>query len=255
MALLDGKKAIITGGARGIGRAIATRFLDEGASVVIADILEDRLQDTIGDLGERGEVHGIAGDVSSKAFCEEVASTAREVMGEVNVLVNNAGIARFGNILEHSEEDWDRTLAINLKAVFLLSQQVARILVEQGNGGVILSTASSNGHVAEPELAAYNAAKAGVVLLTKTMAVDLGGNGIRVNCVSPGHIGPTELAMEGGASEEFFEGLTSGIPLGRVGRLEEVANLYAFLASDLAKFISGESIVIDGGQLAIQAGV
>ena len=254
MPLLDGKKAIITGGARGIGKAIAERFLDEGASVFICDILEDRLDETARELRERGKVDVLSGDISLKHFCEEVATTARERMGEINVLVNNAGIARWGSILEHTEEDWDRTLAVNLKAVFLLSQQVTRIMVEQGKGGVILSMASNNGHVAEPSLSAYNAAKAGVVLLTQTMAIDLGEYGIRANCVSPGHIGPTELSMEGGASEEFFENLAVGIPLGRVGRLEEVANLYAFLASDNAEVINGASILIDGGQLAVQAG-
>lgn len=252
MGKLAGKAAIVTGGARGIGRAIATRFLQEGARVLICDILDERLRETVAELAELGEVHAHAGDLGKKEVCEAAVRRAVELYDGLHIVVNNAGIARWAPFLDHSEEDWDRTFDINLKAVFLLSQQAARVMVEQGEGGVILSMASNNAHVPEPEVAAYNASKGGVVLLTKTMAIELAKYNIRANCVAPGHIGPTDLSLEGGADETFFETLKDGIPLGRLGKLEEVAALYAFLASDEAPFINGHSVIIDGGQLAGQ---
>ena len=252
MGKLIGTAAIVTGGARGIGRAIATRFLEEGAQVLICDILEDRLRETVGELSELGEVHGHPGDLSRKDVCAAAVHRAVDLFGGVHIVVNNAGIARWAPFLDHSEEDWDRTFDVNLKAVFLLSQQAARVMVEQGKGGVILSMASNNGHVPEPEVAAYNASKGGVVLLTKTMAIELAKHNIRANSIAPGHIGPTDLSLEGGADETFCQTLADGIPLGRLGKLEEVAALYAFLASDEAQFINGHSIIIDGGQTAGQ---
>ena len=147
MGKLIGRAAIVTGGARGIGRAIATRFLEEGAQVLICDILEDRLRETVGELSELGEVHGHPGDLSRKDVCAAAVHRAVDLFGGVHIVVNNAGIARWAPFLDHSEEDWDRTFDVNLKAVFLLSQQAARVMVEQGEGGVILSMASNNGHV------------------------------------------------------------------------------------------------------------
>jgi len=255
--MLQGKRAIVTGSARGIGAAIAARFAQDGASVLMCDILADRLNESADQLrsaGGKGHVAALAGDLTDSRFCDRVIETALRELGGVDVLVNNAGIARWSPVVDHSEEDWDDTLAVNLKAVFLLSQRAAREMIRQKTGGSILSMASNNAHVAEPGVAAYNAAKAGIVLLTKTMAVELAEHNIRANCVSPGHIGPTELALEGGADDKFFDELTEGIPLGRLGKLEEVAALYAFLASDDAGFVNGESVVIDGGQTAGQAG-
>lgn len=250
MNRLDEKVAIVTGAARGIGRAIATRFLQEGATVVACDILP-QVMATAEELRSLGDVAPVMADLTSSQACTEVAELAQS-LGGPDIVVNNAGIARWAPFLDHSEKDWDDTLAVNLKAVFLLSQAAARLMVEHGRGGVILSTASNNGHVAEPEVAAYNASKAGVVLLTKTMAVELGPHGIRANCVAPGHIGPTDLASEGGASDEFIATLEAGIPLGRLGRLEEVAALFTYLASDEAAFMSGHSVIFDGGQTAGQ---
>jgi 3-oxoacyl-[acyl-carrier protein] reductase len=126
-------------------------------------------------------------------------------------------------------------------------------MVSQGGGGVILSTASANGHVAERNCAAYNAAKAGVVLLTQSIAVELAPQGIRAVAVSPGYVGPTGLVVDGGGSARFFEDMAAHVPMGRIGRIEEIANLFAFLASDEASFISGASYVIDGGQLSLQS--
>jgi 3-oxoacyl-[acyl-carrier protein] reductase len=254
MASLEGRRAIVTGASRGIGFAIADRFLREGASVLICDIASERLHTAESRLASLGSVRAVIADVSVADDCQRVIDESISWSGGVDIVVNNAGIARFSSFVDHSEEDWDRTLAVNLKGVFLLSQRAARSMIAGGTGGVILSTASANGHVAEPLVAAYNAAKAGVVLLTQTMAVELAPYGIRANCVAPGHIGPTELATDGGASDAFLESLEAANPMGRLGRLDEVASLFTFLASDEAPFITGQSIVIDGGQLAVQFG-
>jgi 3-oxoacyl-[acyl-carrier protein] reductase len=249
MGRLERKSAIITGAGRGIGKAIARKFLEEGARILICDIVPERLEAAAGELRAYGDVQAMDGDVAAATFCDALVARAQERFGALNVLINNAGIALFQPFLEHSEEAWDRTLAVNLKSVFLLGQRAARAMVAQGRGGAIVNMASTNGHVGEKELAAYNASKAGVVLLTKTMAIELAAHNIRANCVAPGFI-RTELVEDAGVDETFVRDYLQKIPLGRYGKPEEVANLFAFLASDEASFITGESVVIDGGQLS-----
>lgn len=249
MFRLKGKSAIVTGAGRGIGKAIAQKFLQEGAKLLICDIVPERIAAAAEELSQWGEVYGMAGDVSSGAFCEALVKQAAEYFGEIDVLVNNAGIVAIEPFLEHSESAWDRVMAVNLKGTFLLGQQVARVLVARGKGGTIINMGSTNGHVAERESAAYNASKAGVVLLTKTMAAELAPYNIRVNCVSPGFI-ITDLTKKSGAGDSFVREYPNKIPLGRSGNPQEVANLFAFLASDEASFIIGQSIIIDGGQLS-----
>jgi NAD(P)-dependent dehydrogenase (short-subunit alcohol dehydrogenase family) len=252
MGRLDGKAAIITGAGRGIGKGIAQAFLSEGARLIANDLVVERLEASAQELRALGEVHTLAGDVSDSRFCQQLVASTKERLGRLDVLVNNAGIAVFEPFLEATDGAWDRTMAVNLKALFRLGQEAARLMVAQGEGGVILNMASANGHVAERSLAAYNTSKGGVVMLTRSMAVDLAEHNIRVNCVSPGYIGPMAGARDGGATAEFIAELPEHVPLGRFGTVAEVGALYAFLASDEASFITGESVVIDGGQLALQ---
>jgi 3-oxoacyl-[acyl-carrier protein] reductase len=252
MGRLDGKVAVVTGGGSGIGRGVVAKFLAEGASVVFGDLRADRIEETVAELSAAGPVHGLAGDVTDDAFCQQLVDVAVERFGGLDVSVANAGIVHRHPFLEHTRESWDRTLAINLTHVYVLGQCAARQMVKQGRGGVILSTASANGHVAEQEVAAYNAAKAGVVLLTQTMAIELAPHGIRACCVSPGYVGPTNLVVDGGGPAEYFDDMAAHVPLGRIARVEEIASLFCFLASDEASFISGESVIIDGAQLAEQ---
>lgn len=249
MLRLAGKSAIITGAGRGIGKAIARKFLLEGARIVICDIVNDRLLNTADELRALGEVRALAGDVSSAQFCDELIAHSLAAYGELNVLVNNAGIALFASFLQHTEADWDRTLAVNLKSMFLLGQRAARAMVAQGKGGAIVNMASTNGLLAEGDLSAYNASKGGVVLLTKSMAVELAQYSIRVNCVAPGLI-RTDMASDGGVDETFLKRYLQRIPMRRAGTPEEVANLFAYLASDEASFITGDAVVIDGGQIS-----
>ena len=244
---LEGKSAIVTGAGRGIGKAIAAKFLQEGAAVFVCDVDRDRLEDAQAELEAHGTVHGLAADVTVREEVEDLVRRAREALGRIDVLANNAGIARYEPFLEITDKNWNDTLAVNLTGVLLCSQVVAREMLEQGSGAIV-NMASTNGILGEPLLAHYNASKAGVVLLSKTMAIELAPHNVRVNSVCPGFI-LTDLAQEGGMSGDEIREYTAKIPLGRCGRVEEVANAFAFLASDEASFITGAELVVDGGQI------
>ena len=244
---LEGKSAIVTGAGRGIGKAIAAKFLQEGAAVFVCDVDRDRLEEARAELEAYGTVHGLAADVTVREEVEDLVRRAHNALGGIDVLANNAGIARYEPFLEITDKNWNDTLAVNLTGVLLCSQVVAREMVEQGSGAIV-NMASTNGILGEPGLAHYNASKAGVVLLSKTMAIELAPHNVRVNSVCPGFI-LTDLAQEGGLSEDEIREYTAKIPLGRYGRVEEVANAFAFLASDEASFITGAELVVDGGQI------
>lgn len=158
---LEGKRALVTGAGRGIGRAIAAKFLVEGARLVLCDLVPERIAAAAAELGVGGEVHAYAGDVTDPVFCRTLIEAAATRLGGLDVLVNNAGIALVQPFLDQTGEVWDRTLAVNLTAVFRLGQLAARAMVLQGSGGAIVNMASTNGHVGERGLAAYNASKAG----------------------------------------------------------------------------------------------
>jgi glucose 1-dehydrogenase len=247
---LAGKRAIVTGAGRGIGFGIAKAMARAGAQVLIVDVVADRAEAAEQKLREFGDVHAFVGDLSDPQVCDQIVETANSRFGGIDVLVNNAGIDKEVPFLEHSEEDWDRILAVNAKAMFLLTQRVARGMVDRGIQGVIISTASTNGHAAEPGRVAYNASKGAVIMFTKSIAVDLAQYGIRAVAVSPGIV-ETDLGYDAGIDVNWDDEATR-VPLGRVGTTDEVGELYAFLASDRASYISGIAIVIDGALTAQQ---
>jgi len=251
---LSARRVLVTGGASGIGAAIVARFLEEGSRVFVSGLAEDEVAAAVAGLEHKGEVAGRACDVSLEGDVARMTDAARRALGGIDVLVNNAGTARRDRFLAIAPGDWDRILAVNLRGMFLVGQAVSRVLVEQGTGGVIINMASTNAMAGEEEYAHYNASKGGVLVLTKTMAVELGNRGIRVNALCPGYIRtPLNAAISATIGGEEFEAayVRARIPLGRVGRPEEVAAAYAFLASDDASFIHGAALVIDGGQLAV----
>ena len=250
---LRGKRVLISGGSSGIGLATAHRFLDEGSRVFLAGLDQREVDSALAGLRPGGEVSGLACDVSLEGDVARMVAAAHRALGGVDVLINNAGTARRDPFLAIAAGDWDRIVAVNLRGMFLVAQAVSRHMAERG-GGVIINMSSTNGLAGEEDYAHYNASKGGVLLLTKTMAVELGNHGIRVNALCPGYIRtPLNEAMSASAGGTEFETAYARerIPLGRAGEAEEVAAAYAFLASDDASFIHGAALVIDGGQLAV----
>ena len=255
---LAGKRVLVSGGTSGIGLATALRFLAEGASVFVAGLDQAELEAALGLLGEHGSASGIACDVSREADVTAMVAAAGAALGGVDVLINNAGTAVRQPFLSITAPEWDQIIAVNLRGMFLVAQAVATDMVPRGSG-VIINMSSTNGLGGEEGYAHYNASKAAVLLLTKTMAAELGRHGIRVNALCPGYIRTplnAAIAADLGAHDpggEPFDQVYARerIPLGRPGEPEEVAAAYAFLASDDASFIHGTGLVIDGGQLAV----
>ncbi|MFC5701610.1 SDR family NAD(P)-dependent oxidoreductase [Cohnella faecalis] len=240
---------LVTGAGQGIGFAIAERFAAEGAHVLLADIKESTLIEAEEKLRAAGySASRYAFDVSSPDQVDEAISRMIGERGEIHILANNAGIASEEPFVDIPDERWRRMIDVNLNGMFYVAQRVSRAMVRQGKG-TIVNMASTNGLVGEAGYAHYNASKGGVVLLTKTMAIELGRSGIRVNAVCPGYIvTPLSASIDSeGVVERYVERY---IPLGRTGKPEDVASVFAFLASDDAAFITGECIVVDGGQLA-----
>jgi len=245
---LADKGTLITGGTSGIGLATAARFLEEGARVFVVGNDDAELGSALTGLG--GAVAGTAADVGVEVDVDRLVAEAEAALGAIDVLINNAGIARKALFLDTSTEMWDRTIAVNLRGMFLVARAVARLMTQASRPGVIVNMASTNALGGEAELTAYNASKGGVLQLTRTMAVELAGRGIRVNCLCPGFI-DTPLNDALGDEEGFRAYERTEIPLGRRGTADEVAAAYAFLASDDATFIHGAALVIDGGQTAV----
>lgn len=246
---LSGKGVLISGGSRGIGKAAARRFLEEGCRVFLTGLEKNEVEQTISEFSTLGPIAGLAGDVAVEADVERIIAAAVDFLGRIDVLANNAGTAWQEDFLEITPSNWDRIIAVNLRGMFLVGQAAARHMVEKEVAGVIINMSSTNGLFGEEQYAHYNASKGGVMLLTKTMALELGAHGIRVNALCPGYIlTPLNREIYPAAVVEAYT--SAKIPLGRAGTPEDVAAAYAFLASEDAAFIHGSGLVIDGGQTA-----
>jgi len=243
---LTGRVGLITGASTGIGAATARLFVAEGAHVALMARGEDRLAETAAALAAPERVFAIAGDVSKRGDVERVLASTVERFGGLDVLVANAGIQRVTPFAAIEDEEWDELLAINLRGTFLACRAAARRMIEQGRGGAIVVVASTNGFVAEPGMAHYNASKGALIMLTRSMAVDLAPYRIRANAVAPGTI-LSEITRPMVAAGFGF----GSIPAGRIGDAAEVAAPIVFLASDEASYITGEVLVVDGGQSAL----
>ncbi|MBI2161799.1 MAG: SDR family oxidoreductase [Candidatus Rokubacteria bacterium] len=249
---LAGKRALITGGGTGIGRATAELFAREGAAVMVSGRRETELAETVRRVAAGGGRAGlVAGDVSSAVDAERMVRETVTALGGIDVLVNNAGIiVRNASVTSVSLEDWERMLRIDLTGVFLVSRFALLEMLKAGQGGSIVHVSSVAGILGDPKLAPYNAAKGGVNLLTKNMALDYAPHGIRVNAVCPGRIWtpmPISRLKPGDDPQEILARWGKNIPLGRVGTPEDVARAILFLASDESAWITGTWLVVDGG--------
>jgi 2-deoxy-D-gluconate 3-dehydrogenase len=255
---LSGKCAIVTGGARGIGQAIALRLAEAGARVMIADIDLDAANETVDRIRSKdGTVEAIAADASSAWDVHKVVQATVDAFGGVDILVNNAGIFPLVPVLDVPEDLWDQVIDINLKGAFLYAKAAGGIMAETGRGGRIINLASIDGMRPNGMAAHYNASKGGVLMLTKAMALELAPHGIHVNSVSPGGITTpgTDTAREnvgksmGIPEEDILQDWVQRVPLKRMGEPDEVARAVLFLAGPAADFITGANIVVDGGYL------
>jgi NAD(P)-dependent dehydrogenase (short-subunit alcohol dehydrogenase family) len=250
MGKLDGKVAIVTGGARGIGFAIAQRYVAEGAKVVLSDIDAKVGPESAKSIGATF----FAADVGDGAQANALVGEAVRLHGGLDVLVNNAGIIHTADFLDVAEADFDRVLRVNLKGVFLVGQAAARQMVAQvkaGKGaGAIVNMSSINARVAIPNQVPYCVSKGGVDQLTKVMSLSLAPYGIRVNAIGPGSI-MTDILKGIATDREAKRRLLSRTPLGRVGEPEEIASIATFLASSDASYVTGETIYVDGGRLGL----
>lgn len=242
---LQGKTAVVTGAARGIGAAIARKLAEQGANIVINDL---RISDEMQQLGQELEKSGVkalllAADVSNFAEAQEMVDQAKEEFGAVDILVNNAGITRDNLIMRMSEEDFDKVIAVNLKGAFNCARHVAPLMVRQKSGRII-NISSVIGIYGNAGQANYAASKAGIIGLTKSLAKEIGSRGITVNAIAPGFI---ETEMTAVLPEKVRQELQEKITLRRLGKPEDIADAVCFLASDMAKYITGQVLGVDGG--------
>lgn len=244
---LANKVAIVTGGASGIGETTVRLFAQEGAKVVIADF-SPRGEQLAAELNEAGfEALFVKTDVTKEAEVKHMVHATVEKFGRVDVLFANAGIAKDAPAHQLSMEDWQRTIDINLTGVFLCDKYVIEQMLAQGTGGAIVNCGSIHSHAGKAGVTAYSSAKGGVKLLSQTLGITYAKQGIRVNAVCPGYIDTPLIA---GRNEEMNEHLISLHPMGRLGKPEEVAKAVLFLASDDASFVTGTSLLVDGGYTA-----
>jgi len=241
---LEGRVAIVTGGSRGIGRAVAASLAEGGASVVVSGRDTARLETEAKEIEALGvPVLGVAGDVAKREDVDKVVERARERFGRIDVLVNNAGITRDSLLVRMKDEDWDQVLDVNLRGVFLMTRAVAKVMMRQKSGRIIniASAAAAMGNIGQ---ANYAAAKAGLIGLTKAAARELAHWRILVNAVAPGLI---ETDMAAAIRAEAREALVAQVPLRRIGAAREVAEVVRFLAGDGASYVTGQVIHVNGG--------
>jgi 3-oxoacyl-[acyl-carrier protein] reductase len=242
---LSGKGALVTGSARGIGRAVAETLLAAGAKVVINDLSPEAVEETAKELDPSGEkVFGIAADVSNSASVAELINAAQEKLGNIDILVNNAGITRDGLLMRMKEEQWDMVLNINLKSAFLVTKAVCRNMMR--TGGAIVNMASVVGQMGAFGQTNYSASKAGLIGFTKSCAREMASRNIRVNAIAPGFI---KTPMTDALKEEIIEKIKTNIPMGSLGVPEDVAKAVTFLVSDAASYITGQVLNVDGGMV------
>ncbi len=257
---LKGKVALVTGGAMGIGKGIAARLAEAGAKVVISDINLEVAEATVAEFKGKGwTAAAVKSDVSNAEDVEKTVQFVVDTYGSLDVLVNNAGIYPIVPMLELSEKVWDRTISINLKGVFLMSQAAARRMAAAGKGGKIVNIASVDGFRPTGDLVHYDASKGGVVMMTRALAKDLAKHKIRVNAVAPGSIAtpgtqaasPAMSAMTPEQIKAMMDGFLARVPVGRMGEPDDIARTVLFLSTDLSDYIDGEIVVTDGGYLAV----
>ena len=250
---LEGKVALVTGGTSGIGRATAVLFAREGAGVVVTGRDEERGGDVVREIeGQGGRARFVRADVTRAEDCRRAVAETVDAFGRLDVLFNNAGVYVAGDVTECTEEEWDLQVDVSLKGTYLMCREAVPVMVAQG-GGSIVNNSSGWGLVGGERAVAYCAAKGGVVVMTKAMAMDHGRHGIRVNCICPGDtVTPMERkdAEHRGMTWEDYVAGASDRPLGRMGDPDEVASAALFLASDESSFITGAAIPVDGGGVA-----
>jgi NAD(P)-dependent dehydrogenase (short-subunit alcohol dehydrogenase family) len=254
-----GNVAIVTGGALGIGRATARRLAQDGASVVVCGDREEQVEQAAEELrGEKLEVRGLRADVTSSADMRRLVAFTTDVYGGVDVLVNSAGVQRYGTVVETEEYVWDEVLNVNLKGIYLASKHAIPEIRKRG-GGAIVNLSSVQAFASQKGVAAYTASKGGVNALTRAMALDHAQENIRANAVCPGSVDTpmlrwaADLFKGSKSAEETVKDWGKAHPLGRVARPEEVAEVIAFLASPRARFVTGSEYNVDGGLLATLA--
>ncbi|MEP7047721.1 MAG: glucose 1-dehydrogenase [Ilumatobacteraceae bacterium] len=244
---LTGKKALVTGGGRGLGRAIAVGLAQHGADVAVTSRTVAELEETAQAVAETGRrCLVVPGDASQKAEIDRVVGEVAAGLGQIDILVNNAGVDAAAPAIDYSEADWDFVLDVNLKAYFFFAQAVARVMIVNG-GGAIANNSSICGEVAVKNISAYNISKGGVNMMTKSLALEWATHGIRVNAFSPAYMDVFMPGAAGEHDEAKEQAVRDNTPIGRRGRPEELVGPVVFLVSDASSYVTGEVLMVDGG--------